>query len=192
MAFSCLSRSLTTLSSPAISWRHCCSCLSETEEKNELSIQISLGELWIQVYHNVRDKPWPPVLSFLSSASRACSADLLLATFCLMLLCWFIRLQKCFHIRHNWHTYKCHIQISRNTHLSATATASGSVGGIMKHIPGALMVRPFASFTSHLGPLFLSRVYRSPRKIEPCVVQNKQSKLCFNLILQLKKHKFLK
>lgn len=49
------------------------------------------------------------------------------------------------------------------------------------------MVRPFASFTSHLGPLFLSRVYRSPRKIEPCVVQNKQSKLCFNLILQLKK-----
>lgn len=78
---------------------------------------------------------------------------------------------------------------SGNTHLSATATASGSVGGIMKHTAGTLMVRPFASFTSHFDPLFLSRVYRSPRKMEPCVIQNEQSKLCFNLILQ---HKLLK
>lgn len=46
----------------------------------------------------------------------------------------------------------------RNTHLSAMATESGSVGGMMKQTPGAATVRPVESFTSHFCPLFLSRV----------------------------------
>lgn len=55
-----------------------------------------------------------------------------------------------------------------NTYLSEIATASGSVGGIMKQTAGAVSLCPAASFTSHLAPLFRRRMYLSPRKICPC------------------------
>lgn len=58
-------------------------------------------------------------------------------------------------------TYSCQtakLHWKRNTHLSAMATESGSVGGMMKHTPGAARVRPAESFTSHFWTLFLSSV----------------------------------
>lgn len=50
MAFSCLPRSLVTLSRPAISWRHCCSCLSpEVTQNHNMMIFI----IWLHLFSSV-------------------------------------------------------------------------------------------------------------------------------------------
>lgn len=44
------------------------------------------------------------------------------------------------------------------TYWSASATTSGSGGGIIKQTPGALMASPVLSVTSQTSPLFFCRV----------------------------------
>ncbi len=138
---------------------------------------------------------WETNLDLLDSPSSALTVVLVVQICCWLLSVWYLcaGLLDCKDVFRldtfvSVYILNC-IYRSGNTHLSATATDSGSVGGIMKHIAGTLMVRPFESFTSHFDPLLRSRVYLSPRKIESCVIQNEQSKFCFNLIML---NKFLK
>lgn len=127
----------------------------------------------------------PVPLSFFSSSKRFSRVPLLLAIFCLPAFCWLARLQahntiNCYSYSYSWHKIQRSLSSGEccflytfmymfiHTHLSEMATASGSVGGIMKQTAGAVILRPAASFTSHLVPLLRSRVYLSPRKIWPC------------------------
>lgn len=75
------------------------------------------------------------------------------------------------------------------THLSEMATESGSVGGIMKQTAGAVILRPAVSLTSHLVPLFWSRVYLSPRTICPCTRSNVHSVICCWTAYTVQTHK---
>lgn len=121
-----------------------------------------------------------PVPLFFSSSKRFSRTFLLLPIFCLMPFCWLANLQG-----HNQMTaQRCvqivaHIHNCVQTHLSAMATASGSVGGIMKQTAGAVSLRPAPSFTSHLVPLFWSKVYRSPRTICPCARSHLRFVICY-------------
>lgn len=122
----------------------------------------------------------PVPVSFFSSSKRFSRLDLLLVIFCLTAFCWLARLQghhitdcccwtaiTAVHSIISW----SHDVVLLHTHLSETATASGSVGGIIKQTAGAVSLCPAASFTSHLVPLFRSSVYLSPRKICPCMAK---------------------